>query len=82
MFVIVVLPWWFWVRIPASFLSTSLTTKINNLKIIFDVVGHRRNIPFFLLPVECIISPLSLKFELYKIVLSRAEKYCNPMVAK
>jgi hypothetical protein len=69
-------------RIPASFLSTSLTTEINNLKNIFDVVGHRRNILFALLTVDCNISPLSLKLELYKIVLSRVEKYRNPMVAK
>jgi hypothetical protein len=75
-------PWWFWMRIPASFLSTSLTTEINNLKNIFDVVGHRRTILFFLLPVDCNISPLSLKLELNKIVLSRLEKYRNPMVAK
>jgi uncharacterized membrane protein YozB (DUF420 family) len=69
-------------RIHASFLSTSLTTEINNLKNIFDVDGHRRNILFFLLPVNCNISPLSLKLELYKIVWSRVEKYRNPMVAK
>ena len=68
-------------RIPASFLSISLTTEINNLKNIFDVVGHRRNILFFLLPVDCNISPLSLKLELYKMSLSGVEKYRNPVVA-
>jgi hypothetical protein len=37
MFVILLSPWEFWMRIPASFLSTSSTTEINNLKNIFDV---------------------------------------------